>query len=276
MDIEVVSQHANAADVTTAQRGVPLQALQARAPTTIRPAAVDPLTAPRVATFGQIPAVVVRSATALRARPQTDVHFAWSFAARNPTRKAWSPRTGHAVTLPQFATFAVEDGAGQGMATFSPVQLDQRGATFSLIVEVRQRPRSAATRSDSTPRPRRRGRWQVASTAARSESPNGRACPRPRSPAVRRYPASTSKWHSLRCAPSPAPPRARALGKGHYRLIDQPADSAVTVDNILAPHRERTLRRMRAHDTVLCIQDGTRLNFTRRGQTQGLGAIGVA
>ena len=66
---------------------------------------------------------------------------------------------------------------------------------------------------------------------------------------------------------------ARALVKGHYRLIDQPADSAVTVDNILAPHR-RTLRRMQAHDTVLCIQDGTRLNFTRRGQTQGLGAIG--
>ena len=66
---------------------------------------------------------------------------------------------------------------------------------------------------------------------------------------------------------------ARALVKGHYRLIDQPADSAVTVDHILEPHRERTLRRMRAHETVLC-QDGTRLNFTRRGQTQGLGAIG--
>ena len=67
---------------------------------------------------------------------------------------------------------------------------------------------------------------------------------------------------------------ARALVKGHYRLIDQPADSAVTVGNILAPHRERTLRRMQAHELVLCIQDGTRLNFTRRGQTQGLGAIG--
>ena len=66
----------------------------------------------------------------------------------------------------------------------------------------------------------------------------------------------------------------RALVKGHYRLIDQPADSAVTVGNILAPHRERTLRRMQAHELVLCIQDGTRLNFTRRGQTQGLGAIG--
>ena len=88
IDIEVVSQHANAADVTTAQRGVPLQALQARAPTTIRPAAVDPLTAPRVVTLGQIPAVVVRSATALRARPQTDVHFTWSSAARiRPARR---------------------------------------------------------------------------------------------------------------------------------------------------------------------------------------------
>ena len=67
---------------------------------------------------------------------------------------------------------------------------------------------------------------------------------------------------------------ARALVKGHYRLIDQPADGAVTVSNILAPHRERTLRRMQGHETVLCIQDGTHLNFTRRGQTQGLGAIG--
>ena len=66
----------------------------------------------------------------------------------------------------------------------------------------------------------------------------------------------------------------RALVKGHYRLIDQPAESAVTVENILAPHRERTLRRMRGHDTVLCIQDGSSLNFTRRSQTRGLGTIG--
>ena len=68
--------------------------------------------------------------------------------------------------------------------------------------------------------------------------------------------------------------RSTRLGQGHYRLIDQPADGAVTVDNILAPHRECTLRRMRAHDTVLCIQDGTRLNFTRRSHRQGLGTIG--
>ena len=67
---------------------------------------------------------------------------------------------------------------------------------------------------------------------------------------------------------------SRAAVKGHYRLIDQPAESEVTVENILAPHRERTRRRMCGHDTVLCIQDGTRLNFTRRGQTEGLGSIG--
>ena len=67
---------------------------------------------------------------------------------------------------------------------------------------------------------------------------------------------------------------ARAVVKGHYRLIDQPADSAVTVEHILAPHRERTLRRMQSESTVLCVHDGTSLSFTRRGQTQGLGAIG--
>ena len=67
---------------------------------------------------------------------------------------------------------------------------------------------------------------------------------------------------------------ARAVVKGHYRLIDQPADSAVTVEHILAPHRARTLQRMASESTVLCVHDGTSLNFTRRGQTQGLGTIG--
>ena len=67
---------------------------------------------------------------------------------------------------------------------------------------------------------------------------------------------------------------ARALVKGHYRLIDQPADGEVTVANILKPHRERTLRRLRSESTVLCVQDTTTLNFAGRGQTQGLGAIG--
>ena len=63
--------------------------------------------------------------------------------------------------------------------------------------------------------------------------------------------------------------------KGYYRLIDQPADSKVTPQNILRPHRERTLRRMQAQSTVLCIQDGTDVNFTTHPQTRGLGVIGT-
>lgn len=62
--------------------------------------------------------------------------------------------------------------------------------------------------------------------------------------------------------------------KGHYRLIDLPADCEVTPENILKVHRERTRQRMQAQSTVLCIQDGTDVNFTTHPQTEGLGVIG--
>ena len=67
-----------------------------------------------------------------------------------------------------------------------------------------------------------------------------------------------------------------AMIKGYYRFIEQPEtdDSAVTAENILRPHREQTLRRMRAHKTVLCIQDGTDLNYNDLAQCEGLGVIG--
>jgi hypothetical protein len=66
-----------------------------------------------------------------------------------------------------------------------------------------------------------------------------------------------------------------AAVKGYYRLIDQAEDSAVTPENILAPHRERTVRRMQAQHTVLCVQDGTDLNFATHAQCTGLGVIGT-
>lgn len=65
-----------------------------------------------------------------------------------------------------------------------------------------------------------------------------------------------------------------ALVKGHYRLIDQPDESAVTMENILLPHREQTIRRMKAHKTVLCIQDGTDLDYNGASECEGLGVIG--
>ena len=66
----------------------------------------------------------------------------------------------------------------------------------------------------------------------------------------------------------------RAAVKGYYRLIDHPDHSQVTPANIVAPHRARTVERMRAHDTVLCIQDGTDLNFATRPGCEGLSIIG--
>jgi hypothetical protein len=63
--------------------------------------------------------------------------------------------------------------------------------------------------------------------------------------------------------------------KGYYRMIDQPEDSAVRPEAILAPHRRRTIARMRAQQTVLCIQDGTDLNYASLAQCEGLGVIGT-
>ncbi len=62
--------------------------------------------------------------------------------------------------------------------------------------------------------------------------------------------------------------------KGHYRFIEQPDDSAVTMKNILLPHREQTIRRMQTEDIVLCIQDGTDLNYNNLDKCEGLGIIG--
>lgn len=62
--------------------------------------------------------------------------------------------------------------------------------------------------------------------------------------------------------------------KGYYRMIDAPEDSAVTMANILCPHRERTAGRMKGQHRVLCIQDGTDLDYTTLSQCSGLGVIG--
>jgi hypothetical protein len=65
------------------------------------------------------------------------------------------------------------------------------------------------------------------------------------------------------------------LVKGYYRMIDQPDDSALTLEAILAPHRERTVQRMLAQHTVLSIQDGTDLNYNSLARCEGLGVIGT-
>jgi Domain of unknown function (DUF4338)/Transposase DNA-binding/Transposase DDE domain len=63
--------------------------------------------------------------------------------------------------------------------------------------------------------------------------------------------------------------------KAYYRFIDHPDEEAVQVRHILQPHRERTVRRMKAQRTVLCIQDGSDLDYTSLAQCEGLGVIGT-
>lgn len=62
--------------------------------------------------------------------------------------------------------------------------------------------------------------------------------------------------------------------KAYYRFIDKPDDSAVTMSNILHPHRERTIQRMKGQQTVLCIQDGSDLNYSSLDKCKDLGIIG--
>ena len=66
----------------------------------------------------------------------------------------------------------------------------------------------------------------------------------------------------------------KAVVAGHYRMIDQPAASAVSPENILVPHRASTRERMQGADRVLCIQDGTDLNFAEHPGCAGLGLVG--
>ena len=66
----------------------------------------------------------------------------------------------------------------------------------------------------------------------------------------------------------------KAAIKAYYRLIERPDDSQITMEAILAPHQRRTVQRMRTQSTVLCIQDGTDVNYSRLVQCEGLGVIG--
>ena len=63
--------------------------------------------------------------------------------------------------------------------------------------------------------------------------------------------------------------------KAYYRLIDQPDESEeVTPSNFLVPHRQRTLRRMMGQPIVLCVQDGSDLNYSTLDRCKALGVIG--
>jgi hypothetical protein len=63
--------------------------------------------------------------------------------------------------------------------------------------------------------------------------------------------------------------------KAYYRLIDHPDEEAISMAHILQPHRERTIQRMKGQRTVLCVQDGSDLDYSSLAQCEGLGVIGT-
>lgn len=66
-----------------------------------------------------------------------------------------------------------------------------------------------------------------------------------------------------------------AAVKGYYRLIDRADLEAVTMATILAPHQARTQQRMAQEAQVLCIADGTTLDYTSLAECEGLGITGT-
>lgn len=66
-----------------------------------------------------------------------------------------------------------------------------------------------------------------------------------------------------------------AAVKAYYRFIDHPDHEAITLPHVLEPHRQRTIQRMKGQHTVLCIQDGSDLDYSSLAQCEGLGVIGT-
>lgn len=59
--------------------------------------------------------------------------------------------------------------------------------------------------------------------------------------------------------------------KAAYRFFDNPK---VSPSEIIAPHCQRTVERMKSYSLVLAVQDTTFFNYTHHPQTEGLGEIG--
>ena len=68
----------------------------------------------------------------------------------------------------------------------------------------------------------------------------------------------------------------QALGKDHHRFIDGGYMLGETPAAVLAPHRQRTLLRMRSEPVVLCLQDGSDFRFYSPLDYEWPGVIGTS
>jgi Domain of unknown function (DUF4338)/Transposase DNA-binding/Transposase Tn5 dimerisation domain len=65
--------------------------------------------------------------------------------------------------------------------------------------------------------------------------------------------------------------QSRAKTKAAYRFFDHPR---TTMQDVLEPHYQSTIRRMAQEKVVLSVQDTTSLNYTMHPETEGIGPIG--
>jgi hypothetical protein len=65
--------------------------------------------------------------------------------------------------------------------------------------------------------------------------------------------------------------QSRAKAKAAYRFFDHPR---TTMQDLLEPHYQSTIRRMAQEKVVLSVQDTTSLNYTMHPETEGIGPIG--
>lgn len=61
--------------------------------------------------------------------------------------------------------------------------------------------------------------------------------------------------------------------KATYRLF---ANEKTTMEQILAPHQQRTKERMSGHQSILALQDSSYLDYTHHPSKRGLGPIGTS
>lgn len=63
---------------------------------------------------------------------------------------------------------------------------------------------------------------------------------------------------------------SKASAKGAYRFFD---NSKVNREDLLSPHKERTLERIRKEEVILLVNDTTELDFTSQPRKEGTGVL---
>ncbi len=62
--------------------------------------------------------------------------------------------------------------------------------------------------------------------------------------------------------------------RAYWHFWERANERGITPAQILFPHRQRTIERMRTQETVLCVQDETKISYSTRSDTEGLDIIG--